>query len=183
EPRGTADAAGISVFCRKNRCVRFMAKNIFLQARWNILVEPWNLRSAPTYNDHIGIEKVDHLRQTPRKTVFESLQRSQRGRLSRAASGDDFGTLQFNARRPLVVRFQTSSGDPGFQTAISSAVARRTGKFPLPHPRQSVMSPFAGHTVRTTVYPAIDRNSTATSSAQNHGEDQVLARTSAIRRF
>src|SRR5438876_11764393 len=125
EPGSTADAAGVSVFRWKNRRVSFMAENVFFQASGNILVDSWNLRSSSAHHDHIGIKEIDHLSQTAREPVFESLQGSKRRLFACAASRDDFRAFQRDIRRALIIRFQARSGNPGFHAAVPPAVTSR----------------------------------------------------------
>jgi hypothetical protein len=82
------------MFRRKNGRVRFPAENVLLQAGWDILVEPWNSRSASAQHDHVRVQKIDDLRQSARKPVLESIERGKRGRFASAASRDDLGTLE-----------------------------------------------------------------------------------------
>src|SRR2546429_4780596 len=124
------------MFRRKNRRVRFLAENVLLQTGRNILVKPWNLRSASAHHNHVRIEKIDDLRQTPREPVFESIERGERGRFVCGASRDDLGALQRNACCALVIRFQARSGNPRFDAAVPPAITSWAGKFLRPHPRQ-----------------------------------------------
>src|SRR5260370_21879917 len=93
QPGGAAHAAGVSVFRWKNRRVRFLAENVVLQASGNILVKSRNLGSATAQYDYIGIEKINHLCQTPRQPVFESLHPRKRRRLTGSASRADLRAL------------------------------------------------------------------------------------------
>src|SRR5260370_11802149 len=171
------------MFRRKYRRVRFLAENVLLQAGRNILVEPWNLRSASAHYNYIRIEKIDDLRQTAREPVFESIERGERGSFACAASSDNLGTLEKGASRTLIIRFQARSGYPRFDAAVPPAITRGTGKLFRLHPRQCVVPPFARNSIPTAVHAAIDRNSSAASSAQNDRKNDVLARTRAVGRF
>src|SRR5216684_2350507 len=180
KPGGTAYSAGISVLRRKNRRVRFLAENVILQAGRNILVEPWNFRSASAHDNHIRVQKIDNLRQATREPVFESIERGKRGSFACAASRDDLGALERIARCALIIRFQACSGYPRFNAAVPAAVTRRAGILFGPHPRQCVVAPLARDSVRTAVDAAIDRNSAAATRAQYDREYDMLARTRAI---
>src|SRR6266478_9436249 len=161
KPGGTAYSAGIAMFCGKNRRVCFLAENVILQAGRNILVEPWNFRSASAHDNHIRVQKIDNLRQTTREPVFESIERGKRGSFACATSRDDLGALERIARCALIIRFQASSGYPRFNAAIPPAVKRRAGILFGPQPRQCVVAPLARDSVRTAVDAAIDRNPAA----------------------
>src|SRR5260370_22769999 len=91
------------MFRRKNRRARFLAENVLLQTGRNILVKPWNLRSPPAHHNHVRIKKIDDLRQTAREPVFESIERSPRGRFSSGASRDHLRTLQATALYALSI--------------------------------------------------------------------------------
>src|SRR6266852_4256872 len=112
KPGGTAYSAGISVLRRKNRRVRFLAENVILQAGGNILVEPWNFRSASAHNHQIRVQKIANLRQATREPVFESLERGKRGNFTCATSRNDLGALKRIARCALIIRFQSRPGYP-----------------------------------------------------------------------
>ena len=71
---------------RKNRRFRFLAENVFLQTGRNILIESWNLGSASAHHNYIRVEKIDHLRQSPREPIFESVEGCERGRFTRSTS-------------------------------------------------------------------------------------------------
>src|SRR5206468_11262183 len=60
---------------------------------------------------------------------------------------------------------------------------RGTGNPSRPPPRKGVVPPSARHSIRTAVHAAVDCNSPAATSAQNNREDDVLARSRAVRRF
>src|SRR5216683_2622194 len=96
QPGCAAYSAGVSMFRRKNRRVRFLAENVLLQTGRNILVKPWNLRSPPAHHNHVRIKKIDDLRQTAREPVFKSIERGERGRFACGASRDDLGALERN---------------------------------------------------------------------------------------
>src|SRR5216684_5249055 len=123
------------------------------------------------------------MRQRPREAVFESLECGQRSGFTGAASLDDLGTFELNAGRATVIRFQTGSGNPRFDATVSSAIARRTGKLLGPHPRQSVVPPFAGNPVRTPVHAPVESNSAAAACAKDDCENNALARTGSVGRF
>src|SRR5260370_1952787 len=175
KPGGTAYSAGISVLRRKNRRVRFLAENVILQAGRNILVEPWNFRSASTHHNHIRVQKIDNLRQTTREPVFESIERGKRGNFTCATSRDDLRALKRIAPCALIIRFQSRSGYPRFNAAIPPAVTRRAGILFGPHPRQCVVAPLARDSVRTAVDAAIDRNPAAATRAQYNRENATLS--------
>src|SRR5260370_8934800 len=124
KPGGTAYSAGISVLRRKNRRVRFLAENVILQAGRNILVEPWNFRSASAHDNHIRVQKIDNLRQTTREPVFESLER---GNFACATSRDDRGALKRIALGPLIIRFHSRSGYPRSHAPIRPPYQPRPG--------------------------------------------------------
>src|SRR6266436_1018681 len=183
KPGGTAYSARIAVLRRKNRRVRFLAENVFLQAGRNILVETRNLRSAPAHHNYIGIQQIDDLRQTAREAVFEPIEGGKRGRFPGVASREDLGTLESNTCRAMVVRFEAGSGNPRFDAAIPSAIASETGILLGAHPWQSVVAPFARDSIRTAVQTAIDGDSPAAASAQYDCENDVLARAGAVSCF
>jgi len=154
------------VLRRKNRRVRFLAENVFLQAGRNILVETRNLRSAPAHHNYIGIQQIDDLRQTAREAVFEPIEGGKRGRFPGVASRDDLRTLEGNTRRAMVIRFQASSGNPSLNAAFPSAIAGETRKLLGAHPRQSVVPPFTRNAIRTAVQTAIHGDSGTTARSR-----------------
>src|SRR5256885_11924966 len=183
QPGRAAYSAGISMLRRKNWRVRFLAENELLQTGGNILVEPWNLRGAPAHHNYIRIEKIDDLRQTAREPVFESIERSKRGGFACSTSGDNLRAFERNARRAFIVGFQARSGNPRFGAPVPPAITRRARKLLGPHPGQCVVSPFAGHSIRTAVYAAINRNPAAATRDPYDRENDVLPRTRAVRCF
>jgi hypothetical protein len=90
EPRSAADAARIAVFCGKNRCVCFLAEDVFLQLGRNILVQTRDLRDAAAQYDDIRIEQVDDVRQPACETILETRKRGKSGRFVRCGVGCDF---------------------------------------------------------------------------------------------
>src|SRR5258708_19665683 len=99
------------------------------------------------------------MRQRPREAVFESLECGQRGLFTGAASCNDLGTFELNTHGAIVIRFQAGSRNPCFNATVFPAIADRTGKLVGAHPRQGVVPPFPGNSVRTPVPPAIESNS------------------------
>src|SRR5206468_10323432 len=61
KPGRAAYSARVSMLRRKNGRVCFVAENILLQSRRNILVDARNLRSSSTHHDYIRIKKVDEV--------------------------------------------------------------------------------------------------------------------------
>src|SRR5438874_266552 len=75
----------------------------------------------------------------------------------------------------LIIFLQAGAGNPRFDAAVFSAVARRARKLVSAHPRQRVVAPFAGHAVRTAVHAAVDGDSAAAAGSENHRKHHVLA--------